>query len=166
MACYDGIIDRDDPNIIVVGTSSGVFVSERWGSNWVRHLKVLKEHLCMKFVSHGEAEEGNGRPGEIYIATFGRGIWASDNYLGLEESSMNEESKLDDMVVYPNPTSSECNVMFDLSKNGYVNIGIYNLSGRLMLNKKFENKVSGRTKHRSKCRIPTKRNLYYSNDFG
>ena len=56
---------------------------------------------------------------------------------------MNEENKLDDMVVYPNPTSSECHVMFDLSKNGDVNIGIYNLSGRLMLNKKFENKVSG-----------------------
>ena len=65
-------------------------------------------------------------------ATFGRGIWASDNYLGLEESSMNEENKLDDMVVYPNPTSSECHVMFDLSKNGDVNIGIYNLSGRSM----------------------------------
>ena len=88
-------------------------------------------------------DEGNGRPGEIYIATFGRGIWASDNYLGIQESSINEESKFDDMVVYPNPTSSECNVMFDLSKNGNVNIGIYNLSGRLMLNKKFENKVSG-----------------------
>ena len=105
-----------------------------------KDLKVLR---CTKFVSHGEASKKETVVQEKYIATFGRGIWASDNYLGLEEFSINEENKLDDMVVYPNPTSSECNVMFDLSKNGDVNIGIYNLSGRLMLNKKFENKVSG-----------------------
>ena len=144
VACYDGIIDRDDPNIIVVGTSSGVFVSEDGGSNWVSASEGFEGTPVYEVrQSWRSFDEGNGRPGEIYIATFGRGIWASDNYLGLQESSINEESKFDDMVVYPNPTSSECNVMFDLSKNGDVNIGIYNLSGRLMLNKMFENKVSG-----------------------
>jgi hypothetical protein len=47
------------------------------------------------------------------------------------------------MLLYPNPTISECNVIFNLSKNGNVNIGVYNLSGRLMINKEYKNRVSG-----------------------
>ena len=38
VASYDGIIYRDDPNIIVIGTSGGVFVTENGGSNWTNVL--------------------------------------------------------------------------------------------------------------------------------
>ena len=143
-ACYDGIIDRDNPDIIVVGTSSGVFVSEDGGANWTNASAGFEGTPVYEVrQSWRTFEEGNGRPGEIYIATFGRGIWASDNYLGVQESTIDASEKLDNMMVYPNPTTSECNVIFDLSKNGDVSIGIYNLSGRRVMNEEFKNKVSG-----------------------
>ena len=143
-ACSDGIIDRDNPDIIVVGTSSGVFVSEDGGANWTNASAGFEGTPVYEVrQSWRTFEEGNGRPGEIYIATFGRGIWASDNYLGVQESTIDASEKLDNMMVYPNPTTSECNVIFDLSKNGDVSIGIYNLSGRRVMNEEFKNKVSG-----------------------
>jgi hypothetical protein len=144
VASYDGIIDRNDPNIIVVGTSSGVFVTEDGGSNWTNASAGFEGTPVYEVrQSWRTFEEGNGRPGEIYAGTYGRGIWASDNYLSVEEPSIVGSSNNDNMLLYPNPSVSECNVIFDLSKNGDINIGVYNLSGRLMLNKEYKNRVSG-----------------------
>lgn len=144
VASYDGIIDRDDPNIIVVGTSGGVFVTENGGSNWTNASAGFEGTPVYEVrQSWRTFEEGNGRPGEIYAGTYGRGIWASDNYLSVEEPSIVDGPNVDNMLLYPNPSVSECNVIFDLSKNGDVNIGVYNLSGRLMLSKEYKNRVSG-----------------------
>jgi hypothetical protein len=144
VASYDGIIDRNDPNIIVVGTSSGVFITEDGGSSWTNASAGFEGTPVYEVrQSWRTFEEGNGRPGEIYAGTYGRGIWASDNYLSVEEPSIALSTNDENMLLYPNPTISECNVIFNLSKNGNVNIGVYNLSGRLMLNKEYKNRVSG-----------------------
>ena len=87
-------------------------------------------------------EEGNGRPGEIYVGTYGRGIWASESYLVLEEQ-VNQPDPLNNMLLYPNPANSACNVVYDLAQSGDVNIAVYNLAGVLMQNKVYNNQSAG-----------------------
>jgi hypothetical protein len=143
VASYDGIIDRNDPNIIVVGTSSGVFVTEDGGIDWTNASTGFEgTPITMVRQSWRTFDEGNGRPGEIYVGTYGRGIWASESYLGLEEQA-SQSDPLNNMLLYPNPANSACHVVYDLAQSGDVSIAIYNLAGVLMNHKLFNNQSAG-----------------------
>lgn len=134
VACYDGIIDRDDSDIIVVGTSNGVFVTENGGASW-EYASTGFEGTPVYEVrqSWRTFEEGNGRPGEIYIGTFGRGIWSSSAYLGVDENgtdniATNFKTKL---KTYPNPTNDNTTLSFNLAKSGEVSVQVYTITGVL-----------------------------------
>jgi hypothetical protein len=143
VASYDGIIDRNDPNIIVVGTSSGVFITEDGGIDWTNASTGFEgTPITMVRQSWRTFDEGNGRPGEIYVGTYGRGIWASESYLGLEEQA-SQADPLNNMLLYPNPANSACHVVYDLAQSGDVSIAIYNLAGVLMNHKLFNNQSAG-----------------------
>jgi len=142
---YDAIIDRNNDQILVVGTSHGVFVTEDGGASW--------EDGSAGFVGTPVYEvrqswrtwnEGNFRPGEIYVGTFGRGIWSSSSYLSTDNdiTDGNGETSIDEfktnLLPYPNPTTANTSVSFELANTSDVAIQVYNLSGRLVksINKK------------------------------
>ena len=133
-ACYDGIIDRDDPNIIVVGTSEGVFVTENGGGLWENASSGFEGTPVFEVrQSWRTFEEGNNRPGEIYIGTFGRGIWKTGAYLGVgDNGSVNSGSSIKDMITYPNPSSANTTLSFELEKEGDVMVSVYSISGALV----------------------------------
>ena len=135
IACYDGIIDRNNPDIIVVGTSSGVFVTENGGASWENSSTGFEGtpvyEVRQSWRSFGE---GNGRPGEIYIGTYGRGIFSSSAYLDLGENNnpvslQNFKTKL---KTFPNPTNDNTTLSFNLAQTGNVNIQVYSITGRLV----------------------------------
>jgi hypothetical protein len=136
--CYDGIIDRDDPNIIVVGTSEGVFVTENGGVSWDNASTGFEGTPVVEVrQSWRTFQEGNNRPGEIYIGTYGRGIWKTSAYLGLGQSNGDKKpSALAKMITYPNPSTGNTTLSFELSKAGSVQVGVYFITGRLV--KSFE----------------------------
>ena len=141
---YDGIIDRDNPNIIVAGTSSGVFVSEDGGSNWTTASAGFEGTPVYEVrQSWRTADEGNGRPGDIYVGTYGRGIWSSAAYLGVEDELTEQDNVNYNMLIYPNPVKSEYTISFDLKVTGDVSINVYSLSGVLIKDDQFKNKLSG-----------------------
>ena len=133
-ACYDGIIDRDDPNIIVVGTSEGVFVTENGGGLWENASAGFEGTPVFEVrQSWRTFEEGNNRPGEIYIGTFGRGIWKTGAYLGVgDNGAVNSGSSIKDMITYPNPSSTNTTLSFELEKEGDVMVSVYSISGALV----------------------------------
>lgn len=133
-ACYDGIIDRDDPNIIVVGTSEGVFVTENGGGLWENASSGFEGTPVFEVrQSWRTFEEGNNRPGEIYIGTFGRGIWKTGAYLGVgDNGAVNSGSSIKDMITYPNPSSANTTLSFELEKEGDVMVSVYSISGALV----------------------------------
>ena len=133
-ACYDGIIDRDDSNIIVVGTSEGVFVTENGGGLWENASAGFEGTPVFEVrQSWRTFEEGNNRPGEIYIGTFGRGIWKTGAYLGVgDNGSVNSGSSIKDMITYPNPSSANTTLSFELEKEGDVMVSVYSISGALV----------------------------------
>lgn len=138
VACYDGIIDRDDPDIIVVGTANGVYVTENGGATW-SNASAGFEGTPVYHVrqSWRTWNEGNARPGEIYIGTFGRGIWSSSAYLGIGQNGQNGSSNTADsfktkLKTFPNPTTDNTTITFELAETSTVNVSVYSISGVLV----------------------------------
>jgi hypothetical protein len=145
VACYDGIIDRDDSDIIVVGTSEGVFVTEDGGATW-GNASTGFEGVPVFHVrqSWRTFNEGNGRPGEIYIGTYGRGLWSSDAYLGLTSNSTNSTVAFKTKLkTYPNPTTDNTTLTFNLEKTSNVVVQVYNISGVLVKTIQSKNVEAG-----------------------
>jgi hypothetical protein len=94
-------------------------------------------------------DEGNFRPGEIYIGTYGRGIWSSSSYLSTNDDSAhgNNETPIEEfdtnLTPYPNPTSASTSLSFELANASDVTIQVFNLSGRLVKNMSQKNMSQG-----------------------
>ena len=133
IACYDGIIDRENPDILVIGTASGIIVSEDGGTSWTNSSAGFEGTPVYEVRQSWRSwEEGNGRPGEIYIGTFGRGIWRSASYLGINENSTNTAEFKTKLKAYPNPTNDNTSINFKLAQQGNVDLAVYSISGKLV----------------------------------
>ena len=136
VACYDGIIDRADSDILVVGTSSGVFVSENGGASWENASAGFEGTPVFEVRQQWRTfDEGSYRPGEIYVGTYGRGIWSSAAYLGINENSSSSSSAANfktKLKTFPNPTNESTTLSFQLAKTGDVDVNVYSITGRLV----------------------------------
>lgn len=131
---YDGIIDRDNEDIIVVGTSNGVVTSDDGGASWTYSSAGFEGTPVFDVRQSWRTwEEGNFRPGEIYIGTYGRGIWSSASLLGVQDNDndMPETAFETKMTAFPNPTASSASLSFNLKTNGNATFAVYSLSGEL-----------------------------------
>jgi hypothetical protein len=144
--CYDGIIDRDDPNIIVVGTSEGVFVTENGGASWEYASSGFEGTPVVEVrQSWRTFQEGNNRPGEIYIGTYGRGIWKTGAYLGVGDNNTNNKPNvLAKMITFPNPSNGNTTLSFELGKSSNVQVGVYTITGRLVKELSKSNLAAGK----------------------
>lgn len=134
VASYDGIIDRDDPDIIVVGTSEGVVITEDGGATWTWASTGFEGTPVFSVKQNWRTwNEGNHRPGEIYIGTYGRGIWSSSSFLGLTD---NNEPTVEDfktkLKAFPNPTTDNTTLTFNLFETSNVEVNVYSISGQLV----------------------------------
>lgn len=146
---YDAIIDRDDSQILVVGTSHGVFVTEDGGTTWEDGSQEFPGTPVYEVRQSWRTwDEGNFRPGEIYVGTFGRGIWSTSSYLSTNDNdpTNDDEAAIEEfktnLFPYPNPTTAGTSLSFELANASDVTIQVYNLSGRLVksIDKKNLNK--------------------------
>jgi len=145
VATYDGIIDRDDPDILVLGTSEGVYVTENAGGTWENASAGFEGTPVYEVRQSWRTwEEGNRRPGEIYIGTFGRGIWSSAAYLGIGDLDGNGNKIFKTKLkTFPNPTNDNTTLTFNLDDNATVNVYVYSISGTLVKTITRKNMESG-----------------------
>jgi hypothetical protein len=135
MPCYSAVIDRDDPNTILVGTEFGVLITEDGGSNWETCNGDFGKVAVFDMIQNWrDYDDGCFRPGEIYIGTHGRGIWSTEAYLGLPTDQDNLETGkfIPNINVYPNPLNNVGNIGFSLESDSDVYVQIFNLSGQLV----------------------------------
>ncbi len=133
--CYSVVIDRDNENIIMVGTEFGLFATEDGGTTWENvsgNVGAVPIHDLEQ--NWRTWDEGCFRPGEIYAGTHGRGIWSSDALLSLPEDNDNldKDKFIPNLNLYPNPVKDAGTVEFDLASNGNVTLQIFNLSGQVV----------------------------------
>jgi hypothetical protein len=73
---------------------------------------------------------------------------SSIGYYEYDESSLNVQEWLSNandwqIVVFPNPASTNLNVCYNLPKEDEITIALFDMQGKLILEKKMENKISG-----------------------
>ncbi len=137
---YDVIIDRDDPDILIVGHNNGVAVTETGGltsGDWFDASQGFLGTPVYEVRQNWRTwNEGNNRPGEVYIGTHGRGIWSSESYLAVDDftdqSNHNSFEESSNLTVFPNPTVNSATIKFTLDRSDEVQVYVYSLSGRLI----------------------------------
>jgi hypothetical protein len=134
---YDVIIDRNDSDILFASTFVGVAMSENGGATW----SDVSDPLFSGVPSYRLRQawrtlsEGNRVPGEIYVGTFGRGIWSTDAVLNVSENEpldAIEKKKAFSLEIYPNPARYNSTIIVDMKESNSLDIQFYNISGRLV----------------------------------
>lgn len=80
---------------------------------------------------------GANNYGAMYIGTFGAGIYVSKDLIGFEdfEAPIAKEGSIE---LYPNPAQNQINIAYYTANNSTLNIDIFDLSGKLILNQQIE----------------------------
>lgn len=138
VACYDVLVDRENSNMLIVGTDFGVWFSMNGGTTWTYSSEGFGEVPVYRIIQNWREDHPNtSRPGEIYIGTHGRGMFASDSVLDIDDvSSQSPIGEKFEVLVYPNPLQNNGALKFNLTENTNVKIEIYNLAGRLVYSTK------------------------------
>jgi hypothetical protein len=148
VAFYDIIIDRDDSDVLFASTFTGVSLSEDGGSTWteISDPQFFGTPSYEIRQSWRTWEEGNKRPGEIYLGTFGRGIWSSSSILNVSEEDPIVTEKEPDfgLEVFPNPSKYNSTIIVDLKESNKLDIQFYNISGRMVKRIEKTNAFVGR----------------------
>lgn len=145
---YEAMIDRRDHNKVLVATEIGVFGTENaFASNpsnviWTEENAGLGRVpvMAIKQMTFG-SDVGAINEGKVYIGTHGRGVYETDQLVGIEDYisiNSSDASKKPQLKVYPNPVQDEVNLELSLISNETVSIQLYTISGQLV--KEFINK--------------------------
>jgi hypothetical protein len=136
VAAYDVLIDRADDDLILVGTDFGLWFTNNGGTTWNYASEGFGEVPVTRIKQNWrEGQEGCWRPGEIYISTFGRGMFASESVLSLPNPAnyyTGPASHKTSLNIYPNPMHNNGTVAFELSQKADVYIEVYSITGKLM----------------------------------
>ncbi len=145
VACYDGIINRFDEDVLVIGTASGMVVSIDGGATFTNSSAGFEGTPVFEVRQAWRTyDEGSYRPGEIYIGTYGRGIWSSTSYLGIDESQTTIDGKKEfKFHLVPNPTSSSTSISVNLDNTSDVEVEVYNINGSRVKAISMKNLSSG-----------------------
>lgn len=151
---YSSLIEKTTGKVFV-GTENGVYTSDdmnTWAETEIKGVPVMdiKQQLQSnhddKFIylidevgdTVTTVYPGVSNEGMIYIATYGRGLYRCSNFLATDSELNIEEPTTTQsfgMEIYPNPIMNEATVRFDVNGNTQVTMQVYDLSGRLVMNK-------------------------------
>ena len=159
---YDAIIDRVDPNRVLIGTEFGVFGTEnafdtatvpdpnsgnrRIDVRWTEENSGMGQSpvFAIDQMTFG-VNEGAINQGRVYIGTHGRGIFQTDQLVGINDyvSREDKRSRGGNLIVYPNPVRDNAKLDIEIKNPSNVRIQIYSISGQLVANNSPENLIIG-----------------------
>lgn len=133
---YTGLIELTT-GVYIIGTEYGLFSSEDGGSTWYQEFDGPPQ--CPVTMIRQQTFKQTENRGQIFVATHGRGLFTSENYLTTRnDSKMNKTTRLT-CDVFPNP--SDHFIQFDINKSSSKEliVQILDLNGRLVMLKKQKN---------------------------
>ena len=146
---YEAVIDRRDPNKVLVATEIGVFATENAfttatvvdNGNTVLDVRWTEENtglgrvpvMAIKQMIF-DSDVGAVNEGKIYIGTHGRGIFETDQLVGLGDDNItsNDNKFKPSLTVYPNPVEDNMSLEVMLNSREQLNIEIYTVTGQLV----------------------------------
>ena len=159
MPVYSSIIEKTTGKVIL-GTENGIYTSDNM-STWTQDAVIanipvmdIKQqtlanrknqyiHLVDEVGDIVTTEyPGIFNEGVIYIATYGRGLYKCDTYK-VNDTELNVEENIVantvEMSIYPNPIVNDATISFSIEEAAQVSYQVYDLSGRMMMNKVLGN---------------------------
>jgi len=135
ISTYDAIIDYQDPNTIVMGTETGVYVTDNGGTNWVYQPQMGLVPVYAVRQQWRTSDCWNS--GVVYIGTFGRGIWSTNSLVGINDQDATEVAHVEvtEINSYPNPMNNNGTISFKLKERNNVDIYVMDLAGKIVLTK-------------------------------
>jgi photosystem II stability/assembly factor-like uncharacterized protein len=119
------LANKTNDLIIYIGTDFGVYATGNGGINWYDYSSGLP-----KVIANCLAFENNNN--NLYVGTFGRGVFKSGVLTGIENSDPNIPSQYSLAQNYPNPFNPSTTISFDLPVSDEVTIEVFDISGRLV----------------------------------
>lgn len=149
MPVYSSLIEMKNSDLIIIGTENGIYTSDAINGNSTVWLKdganmgnvpvfMLKQQTLNKATMKVLNPDGLTYTyypgvknyGYIYAATYGRGLYKSTDFVGINENENPAISLASELNIYPNPVKDIANVSFTLNKPNNVYVNIYDLNGR------------------------------------
>ncbi len=139
MPVYDAVINKDNGNIILVGTEWGIFSTDDAGASWtlqtngIEHVPVFAmRQQTWNWQNHPYGPGFVTNANVIYAGTHGRGIYRTDDFLGIAPVPGLPTVGISGLVLMPNPASTVSVVSFTLAKQGDVTVNLFDMGGRLV----------------------------------
>jgi len=176
MPVYSSIIEMRNSDIAIIGTELGIFSTQNLMSDnpeWTIDASGIGKAMVIslqqqKTYTAGFILEGPdpttppivypavNNYGDIYCATFGRGIFRDATYhhlVGLPEIYSPSTNKTQiTLDIYPNPIQDVANISFTLSDNLPVTIQVLDISGRIVSQYQLNNTTIGNNDFSFNCR--------------
>ncbi len=145
MPVYSSLIEMNMGERVILGTELGVFSTENldgnvewsWDGDGIGAVPVFS--LRQQKISQWPIQNY----GEIYAASFGRGLFKSNSFVGINEWPESSTIARTEISVYPNPASTSITISYELENNKTGTIAIYDLNSRLFKTIELQNKISG-----------------------
>lgn len=130
---YSGIIEFTTGSYII-GTEYGIFSSEDGGETWFQEFEGPPQ--CPVTMIRQQTFKKSKNRGQIFIATHGRGLFTSENYLTSRPKQKISKLKIQSFNLFPNPVKNT--IRFDLHVNAALDlyIQVFDMQGRLVLSRK------------------------------
>lgn len=134
---YDGIIDLNDNGVCVIGTDMGIYGTDNingGSTQWT--YQVNGPGIVPVYAVRQQQRtwtEGAFNSGAVYVGTFGRGIWHSDDLLSTGGAIPAESTGIiSNILVMPNPMTDFGQVTFELNERANVKIQLFDLQGKVV----------------------------------
>lgn len=151
MPCYSVVMDKNNPNVLLVGTEFGMYYTDNSGDSWTSANNGDMNRVPVFDLRQQKKESWKVQnSGVVYAGTHGRGVFKTDYFLNphtsLDDNNIAKLPDLGKLKVFPNPLTDNGTVQFDLGVSGDVSMNIYSITGRLVESKSAQKMEPGQKK--------------------
>ncbi len=155
MPVYTGLIELNGSNRVLIGTEMGIFTTENISAgapSWTAELNGigdvpvfdLKQQVYNWYpVIESPDTMAVNNYGAIYAATYGRGIFECNKYVGINDPQTPSNDVLSAIQVYPNPVMNMATVAYELKSQGTVTFQVFDMTGRVIDQIVFNKQTAG-----------------------
>ncbi len=110
-------------SIYYIAMDAGVFYTDNYGGNWIELADSLPNTVAMHLDYHLSTNM-------VRVATHGRGVWEIGIPIGIINYSNEVPSNYLLYQNYPNPFNPSTIIKYDILKESYVKLAVYDILGR------------------------------------